>query len=376
MTRILRLATGLGAGLAGCAALPRGGPATADLVASGEGQDRLDGLVAPLTAEAAALAAPEEEKGFPAAFLAAGEIDPDRLGVDDVLDVTIWEGGEGGLLNETGGATTLEAIAVDGTGRVYIPFVGPVQAAGGTPEQLRERIRAALEPMTLTPQVDVRLRETRSRAVTVQGAVARPGLYVIDRPVARLTPLLALAGGASLPPEQTEVTLRRGALSGAVTLEDLYADAALDVALAPGDRIVLNAVRERFIVLGATRLQGEVAFPTRRLSLLRAIGAARGLIDIDADPTGVFVFRWEDPAVADALLAGPPPEGLPAGPGRPIVYRLNLTQPEALFTAQAFRMRDGDAIFVTNAPLTELRKFFQLFNTVLAPAQTATTLAN
>jgi hypothetical protein len=136
---------------------------------------------------------------------------------------------------------------------------------------------------------------------------------------------------------------------------------------------VLTPIRERFIAFGASGAQAEFSFPTRPLSLLSALGAARGLRDFDADPTGVFVLRFEDPAVADALLPGPPPEAAPHGPGRPIVYRLDLSQPEGFFVAREFGMRDGDAIFVTNAPLTELRKFLQLFNAVVTPVNTVDT---
>jgi polysaccharide export outer membrane protein len=359
--------------LAGCAALPRGGPLTSDMTA--EDEAGLEGLVAPLTAEAAVLAANPERRGFPQAFFAAPEIDPARLGVDDVLDIAIWETEEAGLFGGSAGAARLEGVTIDGDGRIFVPFVGPMRAAGLTPSSLRERIRQALEPLTLSPQVDVRLREARSRTLTVQGAVARPGPYPIERAATRLTPMLALAGGATLPPEQVEVVVRRRGESGSTMLEDLYADPALDIALAPHDIIVLNAIRERFVVLGATRVQGEITFPTRDLNLLRAIGAARGLIDFDADPSGVFVFRWEDPAVAGALLAGAEPPGVPQGPGRPIVYRLDMKEPGALFVAQTFELRDGDAIFVTNAPLTELRKFLQLFTAVLTPVQQGSALA-
>ena len=353
--------------LASCAALPRSGPLTADMTAEDEAD--IEGLVAPLTAEAAALAANPERRNFPPAFFAASEVDPTRLGVDDVLDIAIWETDESGLFGGSEGAALLSGVAIDGEGRIFVPFVGQVRAAGLTPAALRERIRAALEPLTLSPQVDVRLREARSRTLTVQGAVARPGPYSIERAATRLTPMLALAGGATLPPEQAEVVLRRGDESGSVMLEDLYADPTLDIPVAPHDIVIMNAIRERFVVLGATRVQGEITFPTRDLNLLRALGAARGLIDFDADPSGVFVFRWESPQVADALLAGAQPPGLPPGPGRPIVYRLDMKQPGAFFIAQTFEMRDGDAIFVTNAPLTELRKFLQLFTSVLTPVQ-------
>ena len=186
--------------------------------------------------------------------------------------------------------------------------------------------------------------------------------------------MLARAGGATGDPARIEVSLQRDGRVERQLLSGLLEDPSLDVALRPGDQITLSPIRERFIVLGATTAQSEIAFPTRPLDLLSAIGAARGLRDFDADPSGVFVFRYEDPAVADALLEGPTPPELAVGPGRPVVYRLDLTRPNGLFMARNFRMRDGDAIFVTNAPLTELRKFLQLFNAVVTPVNTVDTL--
>ena len=366
----LLLAAGL---LAACATVPRSGPLTADMTAADA--EGLEGLVAPLTADIAARAARPQPPRFTPAMRAAAPIDPVRLGRGDVIDVAIWESQDSALFNGGGGPAMLEGVTVDEGGRVYVPFVGPVPAAGATPAELRQRISRALEPLTLSPQVDVRLREARSRLVTVQGATARPGVYPIEAVATRLTPMLALAGGATLPPEQTEVVLRRGDETGSAMLEDLYADPGLDVALRPDDIVLLKAIRERFVALGATGMQTEITFPTRNLSLLRALGAVRGLQDFNADSTGVFVLRREDPALADAILPGAPPAGLPPGPGRPVVYRLFMNQPEALFVAQAFQMRDGDAIFVTNAPLTELRKITSLFSAVLAPVQQGAVIA-
>ncbi len=45
-----------------------------------------------------------------------------------------------------------------------------------------------------------------------------------------------------------------------------------------------------------------------------------------------------------------------------------MTDPAALFAARNFRMRNGDTIVVTNAPLTEVRKIAGIFSSVTAPA--------
>jgi polysaccharide export outer membrane protein len=311
---------------------------------------------------------------FPPAFLDRNPIDSTLLGVDDRIDVMIWESAEAGVFNAAGGMTQITSAAIDPAGTLFVPFAGPQRAAGLTLAQLRERISDALASITLEPQVELRLAEPRSRLISVQGAVTSPGIYPIERATTRLAPMLASAGGATQIPETVEITVLRGSVAGRQLLNDVLETPALNIALRPGDQIVLSPIRERFIVLGASGAQAEITFPTRPLDLLSALGAARGLRDFDADPTGIFIFRFETPAVADALLDGPPPAGVPVGPGRPIVYRLDLSQPEGLFMARRFAMRDGDAIFVTNAPLTELRKFLQLFNSVIAPVNSVNTL--
>lgn len=369
------MALALTSGLAACAALPRSGPLAIDIdpnLVEGE----LQGLVAPLTAEVAEKTLPAAAPGFPRAFLDAPTLKTDLLGPGDVVDVTIWEGAEGGLFaSAPGGGVTLPMLRVDDGGSVFIPFAGAVRASGGDAAQLRRRIRAALAPLTLSPEVSVRVVEPLSRRVTIQGAVAAPGIFTIERGVARLTPMLALAGGPTQSPERIDVVVRRGDRSGADNLARIYADPARDIALRPQDTILLQQKIARFSVLGAASIQAELEFPSNPLNLLGALGAARGLRDLDADPRAIFVFRWEDPALADALLPGPRPEGVPDGPGRPIVYRLNMTDPEALFVARSFQMRDGDAVFVSNAPLAELRKFLQLFTSVLTPVQQTSTLS-
>jgi polysaccharide export outer membrane protein len=303
-------------------------------------------------------------------------VDPSLIGIGDRIDVTIWETAEQGLLAGAEGQRTLPAVEVEPDGSVFVPFVGPVRASGRTPAQLRAAIREALVPLTLEPQVDVRLNEPVSRQMTVQGAVARPGPYVLERSSLRLASMLAFAGGTTIPPEQAEVMVRRGTETARLIVEDLFDDPSLNIALRPHDLVVVSPIRDRLLVLGASNVQSEVTFPTRRLDLLRAIALARGLNDFDADPAGVFVFRRETTPVADRLLEGPEPSALPKGEGRPIIYQLDLTQPEALFVAKAFQMRNDDAIFVSNAPLTELRKILQMFTTLLTPVQATNTLTN
>lgn len=54
---------------------------------------------------------------------------------------------------------------------------------------------------------------------------------------------------------------------------------------------------------------------------------------------------------------------------------MNMADPEALFIARSFEMRDGDALFAATAPPTEIRKLRRLFSSVAVPIEAMTSLA-
>ena len=110
------------------------------------------------------------------------------------------------------------------------------------------------------------------------------------------------------------------------------------------------------------------------MTLVEALAKAGGLIDERSDPAGVFLFRWEPPNVVDALKA----PNLATGPGgtSPVVYRLDLSDAHAYFLAQRFPVEDKDIIYVANAQLNELRKFFELISTLTGPVLTGLVIKN
>ena len=70
-----------------------------------------------------------------------------------------------------------------------------------------------------------------------------------------------------------------------------------------------------------------------------------------ADPKGVFVLRDETEAVARAVLGRSDLIG-----DQRIVYVLDLTEPTGLFEARDFQIRDGDTLYVTEAPFVQWQK--------------------
>ena len=117
---------------------------------------------------------------------------PDYLiGPSDVLEVSIFA-------LEAPDETTSLSRTVSQDGYITLPWVGAVPATGLNPRQLEKRIRAAYTGEYIKdPQVTVAVAEYRSAAVTVTGAVGKPGVYYLTANRTTLLALLAQAGGLS-----------------------------------------------------------------------------------------------------------------------------------------------------------------------------------
>ena len=105
------------------------------------------------------------------------------IGPEDVLTVVVWK--EADLSGD---------VTVRPDGKISMPLLNDIDAAGLTPEQLRARITEAAKKYLEEPTVTVVVKTINSRKVFVTGQVAKPGTYPIAGPTTVLQ-LLALAGG-------------------------------------------------------------------------------------------------------------------------------------------------------------------------------------
>jgi polysaccharide export outer membrane protein len=105
------------------------------------------------------------------------------IGPDDVLAVIFWR--EKDMSVEVG---------VRPDGRISLPLINEIQAAGLTPEQLRANITQAASKYIEDPTVAVVVKTINSRRVFITGQVSKPGPYPIMQPITVLQ-LLAIAGG-------------------------------------------------------------------------------------------------------------------------------------------------------------------------------------
>lgn len=349
----------LAVGLSGCG-LPSVGPNKGDIIAAAS-TAQVPAIVVEVDDRVLGLTPETPASGFGPAF-SGGALQADRVRPGDRLTVTVFENVQNGLFGAGGMPSVLGPIVVDQGGDIFVPYAGTVPAAGLNISALRERITERLSGQTPDPQVSV-LREPGDGAtVSIVGTNAQ-GIYPITQSTGRLSEMIARAGGVRTAPTVTEITVIRGTRRGTVWLSDLNEGQAEDIFLRDGDRVIVQEDRRRFSLLGAFRAQGLVEFPKPKLSALEAVAHARGLNPNTADPTGVFILRREPPAVAAAVSGGGP-----FASDQRMVYVLNLTAPNGMFLAQDFQIRDGDAVYVSEAPYAQ-------FSRVLSALLTTTSAA-
>lgn len=310
--------------------------------------------------------------GFTSVFTSAGQLTSDIIRPGDSLGLTIWENVDDGLLaGEGANSTILEEVQVDSAGFIFVPYAGRLRASGNTPEQLREVITSQLEEQTPDPQVQVRRLAGDGATVSLIGAIGAQGVYPIERPTRTLSTMLANAGGVTIEPESAQITINRGASKGTIWFQDLYDNPQLDIALRGGDRILVEVDTRSFTVLGATASQARVPFQSQDLSALEAIAQVGGLVATASDPTGVFILRNEPAAIAGQVLGREDLVG-----AQRMIYVLNLTEPNGLFMARDFVIRDQDTLYVTEAPYAQWTKAISLLAAPLTPIANVATLTS
>ena len=369
----LRIARGLAAlaalALVAACGLPRPGPNRNEIFA-GSVQQEGDAFILTVDDRINRIASVAPALGFSAEMNNAGLVGSDTIQPGDVLSLTIWENVDDGLLVPTGqNATVLNEVQVDGEGFIFVPYAGRVRAAGNSPEAVRRIIATKLEEQTPDPQVQVSRLAGDGTTVSVVGSVGAQGVYPIERPTRTLSAMLARAGGVSIKPAIAQVTLVRGGHSGSIWFEDLFSGPGQDIALRGGDRIIVQEDTRTFTALGATGQQNRVPFESQAISAIEAIAQVGGLLTAAADPTGVFIFRNEPEAIARQLIGRDDLTGT-----QRVVYVLDLTRPNGMFMARDFAIRDGDTVYVTEAPFVTFNKTIAAITGTLGAVDTATTL--
>lgn len=156
------------------------------------------------------------------------------IGENDMLAIDVWKEKE-----------ISREIPVRPDGKISLPLIGEIQAAGLTPLQLQDNITQDLKAYIDNPEVTVIVDDPRSHQFNIVGQVARPGTYPLSESMTVLD-AIAEAGGFKDFAKQTKIYVLRPSPGGVrVRIPFNYkkvirgADLQENVPLRPGDTIVV-----------------------------------------------------------------------------------------------------------------------------------------
>jgi polysaccharide export outer membrane protein len=279
-----------------------------------------------------------------------------RFGVGDTVSVTVFEAAAGGLFIPAdagvrpGNYVTLPNQQVDTQGNITVPYAGAIKAQGRTAVQVQAAIVSALKNRALEPQAVVALVDQRASSISVLGEVGTPSRFPASASGERLLDAISRAGGPRNPGYDTWVMLEREGRQAAAPFAAILEQPANNIFVRPQDTIYVFTQPQTFVTFGASGQQGQFPFGAWRLSIAEALGKAGGLNDNLADPASVYLYRGERREVAEQLGVDCAKFG---GPIVPIIYNLNLRDPNGYFLATKFEMRNKDVIFASNAQSVE-----------------------
>jgi polysaccharide biosynthesis/export protein len=366
--------------LAGCSTLPDSGPSASDVAARQIGGDQLQRyMVVDITGSTVEAL---RRRGFVSFYSQFGDhrVSAESvIGVGDSVTVTIWEAGPGGLFSPSASQTTAVVNAVSTgansatipeqvvgrDGGISVPYAGRVHVAGKTTRAVQKAIEQALEGKAIQPQVLVNVTKAVSSSVNVNGEVVAGSRVPLSVKGDRVLDVIAEAGGVHYPVNEDFVELSRGLKTARIPLITIVNNPRENIYLHPDDSLTIVHDPQTFIAYGALGQNAEIPFQADGITLAQALSKAGGLLDSRSDMRGVFIFRYELGSVARQLDPNNPLVERRAL--TPVVYRLNLSDPNSLFMEQSFRIANRDVVYVSNSPSTEVQKVFGIVSGAFAP---------
>ena len=257
----------------------------------------------------------------------------------DTLNIRIWDSGENSLLTGPGSPVAdLTEVRVTGAGTVFIPYVGKINVEG------------------------------RMNSVDLVGGVRAPGSFPMPDQNFSVLSLIAAGGGVDGSLKNPQIRLMRGGKMYGTSINRLYENPGHDTRLRGGDKVIVEADERYFVSMGAAGTQSLYPFTKDQISATDAVAILGGVNAARANPKGILILR-EYPA--SAVRPGV------RGPRQPrVVFTLDLTNADGLFSARNFSINSGDVVLVTESPINGARTVLGLVGSVFGVFNTANNAAN
>jgi len=281
----------------------------------------------------------------------------------DTVSLIIWDNDETSLLSTPSqNVIQMPSLKVSSKGTVFLPYADEVYIAKMTPDEARQTIQDKLLTIIPSAQVQLQFASGSNNSVELVSGVAKPGVIpLLDRSTT-LTTILALGGGIPTGVPNPQINLSRDGKLYRVSAETLLSNPSLDTTMRGGDKVFVEADKRYFLSLGAAGKEAVVNFPRDRITALEAMSLIGGVNQSSANPKGILILRdYPDSAVRT--------DG--SGPSRDrMIFALNLTTADGLFSAGEFAIQDRDLVLVTQSDLINTRTIFSLIGSIFGLSNT------
>jgi len=247
-------------------------------------------------------------------------------------------------------------IRVANNGTIFFPRVGRIKVAGMTPQDVQETLTAGLAKTIRNPQLDVRVTGFNSKQVQVLGDVRAPQAQAITDVPLSIIDALNRAGGAPADADLQNVGVTRDGKRYQVDVAALLESGNVqqNVLLKDGDIVdVPDHTNSRVFVLGEISHPQIVPMNRGKLTLADALASSGSIDNHTSDPHIIYVIRGMDPE--------------PGANGQvmtrlttPDVFRLDMTQVDALMLMTQFQLQPRDVIYVQIAGSARFNRLLDL----------------
>ena len=338
MIRSLSLAVLAGFALQGCMFAPGQYLDTSEIGTEGSPESSRVELI-PITPKLIAQNAATYVSSSVPAELLAFKPQAYRIGANDVLYITVWDHPE--LTAPSGPQQQIDAngriVRPDGT--IFYPYIGKIDAAGKSIEELRAIIAQRLAQYIDSPQVDLGVLRFASQKAILSGAVLKAGPVPMTTTPISIIEAIGVAGIDPLNADLSGLTLNRDGREYVLDMDSLNSSGSQlhNVFLKDGDQLYLPYNdRKKIYVMGEVNQPQAIKFKTRSMNLADAIGSVGGLNQVTSNGNALYVIRGAD--------------DLETQPAK--VFQLEAQSPTAFAIASSFNLKSQDIVYVGPAQVT------------------------